>query len=93
MPSKLDPHLATIESWLATEPEIAAHAIVRRFGEQQHSIVQHLLRALRRSAAQRLIAEAAPEGYKSGARPPGTVGGSGYAGPDPPTAKTYNTVA
>jgi hypothetical protein len=42
MPSKLDPHLATIESWLATEPQITAHAIVRRlaatdpapFGEQ-----------------------------------------------------------
>jgi hypothetical protein len=94
MPSKLDPHLATIESWLATEPQITAHAIVRRlaatdpatFGEQQHSIVQRLLRALRRSAAQRLIAEAAPEGYKSGAQPPETVDGSGYAGPDPPTA-------
>src|SRR6202007_846531 len=30
MPSKLDPHLATIESWLATEPQITALAIVRR---------------------------------------------------------------
>ena len=24
MPSKLDPHLVTIESWLATEPQITA---------------------------------------------------------------------
>jgi hypothetical protein len=30
MPSKLDPHLTTIESWLATEPQITALAIVRR---------------------------------------------------------------
>src|SRR5258707_8406089 len=56
MPSKLDPHLATIESWLATEPQITALAIVRRlaeidpstFGDKQHSIVQRLLRSLRR---------------------------------------------
>ena len=47
MPSKLDPHLVTIEDWLATEPQITALAIVRRlaaidpdtFGEKQHSIV------------------------------------------------------
>ena len=30
MPSKLDPHVATIEGWLATEPQITALAIVRR---------------------------------------------------------------
>ena len=30
MPSKLDPHLATIEDWLAAEPQITALAIVRR---------------------------------------------------------------
>ena len=33
MPSKLDPHLAMIESWLATEPQINAVAIVRRLAE------------------------------------------------------------
>jgi hypothetical protein len=27
MPSKLDPHLATIEGWLAAEPKITALAI------------------------------------------------------------------
>lgn len=94
MPSKLDPHLATIESWVATEPQITALAIVHRlaaidpatFGEQQHSIVQRLLRALRRNTAQRLIAEVAAEGSENVAQPPGTVDGSGYAGPDPPTA-------
>jgi hypothetical protein len=56
MPSKLDPHLATIESWLAAEPQLAALAFVRRlaaihpatFSDKQHSIVQRLLRALRR---------------------------------------------
>ena len=89
MPSKLDPHVALIKGWLAAEPQLTAIAIVGRladlhpdqFGKKQHSIVQRLLRALRRSAAQRLIAETA--GDRS---PPGAVDGSGYAGPDPPTA-------
>src|SRR5262245_32747869 len=30
VPSKLDPHLATIEDWLAAEPQITALAILRR---------------------------------------------------------------
>src|SRR5262245_32617884 len=66
MPSKLDPHLATIQSWLATEPQLTALAIVRRlaaidpptFGDRQHSIVQRLLRSLRRKAAEVVIAAA-----------------------------------
>src|SRR5258708_7852087 len=73
MPSKLDPHLATIESWLAAEPQITALTIVRRlaaidpdtFGDMQHSIVQRLLKALRRKAAQRVIAETTAEGGKA----------------------------
>ena len=64
MPSKLDPHLAIIESWLVAEPQLTALAIVGRlaqrdanqFGPKQHSIVQRLLKALRRKAAERLIA-------------------------------------
>ena len=60
MPSKLDPHLATIESWLAAEPQLTALAIVGRlterdpetFGPKQHSIVQRLLKALRKTAAE-----------------------------------------
>ena len=72
MPSKLDPHLATIEDWLAAEPQITALAIVRRlaaidpeaFGDKQHSIVQRLLKALRRKAAHRVIAETAAEGAR-----------------------------
>jgi hypothetical protein len=67
MPSKLDPHLATIEGWLAAEPQITALAIVRRlaaidpatFGEKQHSIVQRLLKALRHKAAEKVIAATA----------------------------------
>jgi len=94
MPSKLDPHMALIEGWLAAEPQLTAIAIVGRladlhpdqFGKKQHSIVQRLLRALRKSAAQRLIAETAAEGYENVAQQPGAVDGSGYAGPDPPTA-------
>jgi Integrase core domain len=94
MPSKLDPHVALIEGWLATEPQLTAIAIVGRladlhpdqFGKKQHSIVQRLLRALRKSAAQRLIAETVANGHENAGRPPGAVDGSGYAGPDPPTA-------
>jgi hypothetical protein len=64
MPSKLDPHLAAIEDWLAAEPQLTALAIVGRlaqrdadqFGPKQHSIVQRLLKALRRKAAERIIA-------------------------------------
>ena len=94
MPSKLDPHIALIEGWLAAEPQLTAIAIVGRladlhpgqFGNKQHSIVQRLLQALRRNAAQRLIAETALAGHEKIAQPPGAVDGSGYAGPDPPTA-------
>ena len=94
MPSKLDPHVALIEGWLAAEPQLTAIAIVGRlaelhpdqFGKKQHSIVQRLLRALRKSAAHRLIAAATAEGHENGGPPPGAVDGSGYAGPDPPTA-------
>ena len=68
MPSKLDPHLATIEGWLAAEPQLTALAIVGRlsanhpeqFGTKQHSIVQRLLRALRRKAAEQLVAQEPP---------------------------------
>jgi len=52
MPSKLDPHVGTIEAWLAAEPQLTAIAIVGRlsethpdqFGTKQHSIVQRLLK-------------------------------------------------
>jgi hypothetical protein len=94
MPSKLDPHVALIERWLVAEPQLTAIAIVGRladlhpdqFGKKQHSIVQRLLRALRNSAAQRLIVETVADGHENAGRPPGTVDGSGYAGPDPSTA-------
>jgi hypothetical protein len=92
MPSKLDPHVALIEGWLAAEPQLTAIAIVDRladlhpdqFGKKQHSIVQRLLRALRRSAAQRLIAETAADGYENVAQPPGAVDGSAMQGPTRP---------
>ncbi len=87
MPSKLDPHLTAIRSWLAAEPQLTALGIVRRlaaidpatFGDQQHSIVQRLLRSLRKQAAQRLItgntvevatATAGSDGTAVGLRPP-----------------------
>jgi hypothetical protein len=91
MPSKLDPHLATIEDWLAAEPQLTALAIVGRlaqrdadqFGPKQHSIVQRLLKALRRKAAERLIAATttgAAEAQKSDAGP-----GKTAVGPRPPS--------
>ncbi|MGP0094990.1 MAG: transposase [Xanthobacteraceae bacterium] len=94
MPSKLDPHVALIEGWLAAEPQLTAIAIVGRlaerhpeqFGKKQHSMVQRLLRALRQSAAQRLIAETPTVRCENVAQPPEAVDGSGYGGPDPPTA-------
>jgi hypothetical protein len=77
MPSKLDPHVTLIEGWLAAEPQLTAIAIVGRladlhpdqFGKKQHSTVQRLLRALRRSAAQRLVAETAGDEYETVAQP------------------------
>lgn len=94
MPSRLDPHIAVIEGWLAEQPQLTALAIVGRlsekypeeFGTRQHSIVQRLLRALRRKAAEQLVAQD-PLGDATTAAPSlGVVDGSGYVGPDPPTA-------
>ena len=95
MPSKLDPHLATIEDWLAAEPQLTALAIVGRlaqrdadqFGPKQHSTVQRLLKALRRKAAERIIAattagaaevrksDAGPGNTAVGLRPPSVMPG------------------
>jgi hypothetical protein len=94
MPSKLDPHVATIEDWLVVEPQLTALAIVGRltekhpeqFGTRQHSIVQRLLRALRKKAAENLIAQEPPGATTPATSLPGSVDGSGYQGPDPPTA-------
>jgi len=93
MPSKLDPHVGTIEAWLAAEPQLTAIAIVGRlsekhpnqFGTKQHSIVQRLLKVLRRNAAEKLISQE-PLGATTGAPGPGAVDGSDYGGSDPPTA-------
>ena len=94
MPSKLDPHIAAIEGWLAEQPQLTALAIVGRlsenhpkeFGTRQHSIVQRLLRALRRKAAEQLVAKEPLRDTPTAVPSPGVVDGSGYGGPDPPTA-------
>ena len=91
MPSKLDPHIAAIEGWLAEQPQLTAFAIVdqlsekypEEFGRKQHSIAQRLLRALRRKAAEQLVARAPLGDATTGAPLRGVVGGSGYVGPDP----------
>jgi hypothetical protein len=64
MPSMLDPHVEEIERWLAVEPRLTALVILGRlaarcpgqFRPPQHTIVQRLLKALRRKAAGQLIA-------------------------------------
>ena len=84
MPSKLDPHLVTIENWLAVEPQITALAIVRRlaafdpstFGDKQHSIVQRLLRSFRRKAAETVIASMPAQPPTSPDMRPGPVDGA-----------------
>ena len=94
MPSKLDPHVAAIKDWLAAEPQLTAIAIVGRlsekhpdqFGTKQHSTVQRLLKALRKKAAEKLIAQEPPRRAMTTVPPPGAVDGSGYGWPDPPTA-------
>jgi hypothetical protein len=94
MPSKLDPYLATIDSWLATEPQITALAIVRRlsaidpatFGDKQHSIVQRSLRSLRRKATETVIVAMAAQTSIADAMRPGPVDGASCDGHSaPPT--------
>jgi hypothetical protein len=93
MPSKLDPHVAAIKDWLAAEPQLIAIAIVDRlsekhpgqFGTKQHSIVQRLLKALRKKAAEKLLAQESLD-TTAVVPTPGAVDGSGYGGPNPPTA-------
>jgi hypothetical protein len=97
MPSKLDQHVATIEDWLAVEPQLTALAIVCRlsarhpeqFGTRQHSIVQRLLKALRQKAAEKLTAREPPCPVLATAAQPEAVDGSGSAWPDPPTAPHF----
>jgi hypothetical protein len=91
MPSKLDPHLAIIEGWLAAEPQLTALAIVGRlaqrdadqFGPKQHSIVQRLLKGLRRKAAERLIAATTTGASEVRKSDPG--GGTTAVGLGPPS--------
>lgn len=68
MPSMLDPHLADIERWLAAEPRLTALAILGRLAEHcpeqfgpPHTIVQRLLRSLRRKAAETIIPRTAED--------------------------------
>jgi hypothetical protein len=66
----LDPHLADVERWPAAEPRLTALAILGRLAEHcpekfgLHTIVQRLLRSLRRKAAETIILHtaAAPAG-------------------------------
>lgn len=81
----LDPHLADIESWLAAEPRLTALAILGRlaercpeqFGPPQHTVVQRLLRSLRRKAAEMIIQHPA-----DGVAPVGGPGTEGDAACD-----------
>jgi hypothetical protein len=100
-PSMLDAHVATIESWLAEEPQLTALAIIDRLSElypeqfckKQHSIVQRLLRTLRRKAAERLMAEMALTTSMAAVLLPGSVDGAACDGHSaPPTAPHVETL-
>jgi hypothetical protein len=99
MPSKLDPHLALIESWLADEPQLTALAIVGRlaesdpehFGPKQHSIVQRLLRKLRAKLAQQLLRDPASIKERTVRSAP-PCGRLGLLGPDPSTVPSAGDV-
>ena len=102
MPSKLDPYLDTIEGWMATEPQITALAIVRRLGQidpatfrdNQHSIVQRLLRSLRSKAAETALAGVTDQVATAVTAPPGSVDGAASRMPSaPPTAPPAEQVA
>ena len=77
-PSKLDPHVAMIEGWLAAEPQLNAIVVLGRlaerfpgqFGKPQQSIVQRLLKALRIKAAAQLIASEEPAAMSCSAPQP-----------------------
>jgi hypothetical protein len=97
-PSMLDPHVTTIEAWLVAEPQLTALAIVGRLSERypeqfckkQHSIVQRLLKALRRKAAERLTAEMT----LTTPLLPGAVDGAACDGHSaPPTAPPVGNIA
>ena len=91
MPSMLDPHLADIKCWLAAEPRLTALTILSRltercpgeFGPPQHTIVQRLLKALRRQAAVRLIADTTTGATEAGKSAAG--GGKTALGLRPPS--------
>src|SRR5271154_3275654 len=101
MPSMLDPHVEEIERWLGAEPRLTALVILDRlaarspgqFGRPQHTIVQRLLKALRKKAAEKLIAQKPPSATKTAAPFTGPVDGSGYGGPDPPTGPAIERVS
>src|SRR6202166_4741781 len=88
MPSILDPHRADIERWLAAEPRLTARAILGRlaehspekFGPPQHTIVQRLLRSLRRNAAEVIIPRMAGGTAPPAIGDPGTGGGAACDG-------------
>jgi hypothetical protein len=53
---------------------------------KQHSTVQRLLKALRKKAAEKLIAQEPPRPATTIVLLTGAVDGSGYGWPNPPTA-------
>jgi hypothetical protein len=84
MPSKLDPYLATIENWLAVEPQLTALTIVRRlaaidpltFSDKQHSIIQRLLRSFRQKVAETILASMSAQPITAPGMRPGPVDGA-----------------
>lgn len=101
-PSMLDPHITMIEGWLVVEPRLTALAIVGRLSElypeqfckKQHSIVQRLLKALRKKTAERLTAQMTLTTPTLLSLLPGAVDGAACDGHSaPPTAPSVGNIA
>ena len=100
MPSMLDPHVEEIERWLAAEPRLTALVILGRlaerrpdqFGPPQESIVQRLLKALRRKAASQVIVAATDAAIDTSGTAPIELPVAAIAGTLPPAGSALGNI-
>ena len=100
MPSVLDPHVEEIERWLAAEPRLTALVILGRLAERcpdqigspQESIVQRLLKALRRKAASQVIVAATDAAIDTSSTAPIELPVAAIAGTLPPAGSALGNI-
>ena len=96
----LDPHAEEIERWLAVEPRLTALVILGRlaercpdqFGSPQESIVQRLLKALRRKAASQVIVAATDAAIDTSSTAPIELPVAAIAGTLPPAGSALGNI-